>query len=208
MLALDRDPFGPLFRPPTLSSISLIQTLKISHTCFQWGSPLHYNWQVLLYPKPDLLPSASSYIGFFRSCRVNQRIVLINIPHSSGGAPRWLSGRESTCQCRRCGLNSWAGKIPWRRKWQPTLLFLSGTFHGQRSRAGWVRGVAGSWTWLSKATEFPNRSYDSTFLTVSPKTILLTFFRDVRFCQCPLTMWSKQSTVPQSFLTEAGDITS
>ena len=33
------------------------------------------------------------------------------------------SGKESTCYCRRlkrCGLDSWVGKIPWSRKWQPT----------------------------------------------------------------------------------------
>ena len=29
------------------------------------------------------------------------------------------------------------GKIPWRRKWQPTLVFLSGKSHGQRSLAGY-----------------------------------------------------------------------
>ena len=29
----------------------------------------------------------------------------------------WLSGRESACQCRRCGFHLWPGKIPWRRKW-------------------------------------------------------------------------------------------
>ena len=50
--------------------------------------------------------------------------------------PWWLSGKESTCQCRRRGLNSWIGKIPWRRKWQPPLIFLPGKFHGQRSLAG------------------------------------------------------------------------
>ena len=27
----------------------------------------------------------------------------------------------------------WAGKIPWRRKWQPTPVFLPGKSHGQRS---------------------------------------------------------------------------
>ena len=154
MLALDRDPFGPLFRPPTLSSISLIQTLKISHTCFQWGSPLHYNWQVLLYPKPDLLPSASSYIGFFRSCRVNQRIVLINIPHSSGGAPRWLSGRESTCQCRRRGLNSWAGKIPWEGNGNPLSCSCLG--HSMDREAGraesvGLQGVGYDWAKLQNS---------------------------------------------------------
>ena len=29
------------------------------------------------------------------------------------------------------------GPIPWRRKWQPTLVFLPGKFHRQRSLAGY-----------------------------------------------------------------------
>ena len=38
------------------------------------------------------------------------------------------------CRCRRCkrlGFDPWVGKIPWRRKWQPTLVFLPGKPHGQ-----------------------------------------------------------------------------
>ena len=31
---------------------------------------------------------------------------------------RWLSGKESACQCRRHRFNPRGGKIPWRRKWQ------------------------------------------------------------------------------------------
>ena len=54
--------------------------------------------------------------------------------------PRQLSGKESTCQCRRCGFNPWVGKILWRRKWQPTPVFLPGKSHGQRSLEGY-----GSW---------------------------------------------------------------
>ena len=37
----------------------------------------------------------------------------------ASGLSRWLSGKESTCQCRRHGFDPWVGKIPWRRKWQP-----------------------------------------------------------------------------------------
>ena len=33
-------------------------------------------------------------------------------------------------------------KIPWRRKWQPTLVFLHGKSHGQRSWQATVHGVA------------------------------------------------------------------
>ena len=58
------------------------------------------------------------------------------------GLPRWLSGKEPTCQCRRLRFDSWVGKIPWRRKWQPTPVFLPGGSHGQRSLAGYtVHGV-------------------------------------------------------------------
>ena len=44
----------------------------------------------------------------------------------------------------------WDRKIPWRRKWQPTPVFLPGEFHGWRSLADVFHGVAGSRTWLSK----------------------------------------------------------
>ena len=51
--------------------------------------------------------------------------------------PRWRSGKECTCQCRRCRFNPWVGKIPWRREWQPTPVFLPGECHGQRSMVGY-----------------------------------------------------------------------
>ena len=50
------------------------------------------------------------------------------------------SGKEPTYQSRRhkrhrC--NPWVGKIPWRRKCQPTPVFLPGKSQGQRSLAGY-----------------------------------------------------------------------
>ena len=51
--------------------------------------------------------------------------------------PRWLSGKESTCQCTRSGFSLWVRKIPWRRKWHPTPVFLPGKSHGQRSLVGY-----------------------------------------------------------------------
>ena len=53
------------------------------------------------------------------------------------GLPWWLNGKESICQCRRCRFDPWVGKIPWRRKWQPTPVFLPGKSHRQRSLAGY-----------------------------------------------------------------------
>ena len=46
-------------------------------------------------------------------------------------------GKDATCHCRRLGFDRWVGKIPWRREWQTSLLFLPGQFHGQRSLVGY-----------------------------------------------------------------------
>ena len=56
------------------------------------------------------------------------------------GLPKWLGGKESACQCRRCGFHPWVRKIPWRRKWQPIPVFLPGKSHGQRSPADYRHG--------------------------------------------------------------------
>ena len=46
---------------------------------------------------------------------------------------------------RRCGFDSWVGKIPWRRNWQPTPVFLPGKSHGQRSLAMESQRVGHYW---------------------------------------------------------------
>ena len=40
------------------------------------------------------------------------------------GLPRLLSNKESACHYGGCRFDPWAGKIPWRRKWQPIPVFL------------------------------------------------------------------------------------
>ena len=50
-----------------------------------------------------------------------------------GGA----TGKEPACQCKEHEFNPWVGKVPWRRKWQPAPIFLSGKVSGQRSLAGY-----------------------------------------------------------------------
>ena len=51
--------------------------------------------------------------------------------------PWWLSGKKLACQCRRHRFNPWVRRIPWRRKWQPTPVFLPGKSRGQRNLAGY-----------------------------------------------------------------------
>ena len=65
-------------------------------------------------------------------------------------------------QCRRLRFNSWVRKIPWRRKWLPTPVFLPGKSHGQRILVGyrWIEShTTGRLTlsrfWLSKAEGGP-----------------------------------------------------
>ena len=62
--------------------------------------------------------------------------------YESDGLPWWLSSKEFSCQCRRPVFNPWLGKIPWRRKWQPSPVYLPGKSQGQRSLVGSVHGVA------------------------------------------------------------------
>ena len=45
---------------------------------------------------------------------------------------------KSIClQCGRPGFDPWVRNIPWRRKWQPTPVFLPGESHGRRSLVGY-----------------------------------------------------------------------
>ena len=67
--------------------------------------------------------------------------------------PGGASGKELTCQCRRCkkrGFSPWIGMIPWRKAWQPTPEFLPGEFYRQRNLTGY--GLLGpkSQPWLQQ----------------------------------------------------------
>ena len=60
-------------------------------------------------------------------------------PAPNKGFPGGTSRKESARQCRRHkrhGFNAWVRKIPWKRLWQPTPVFLPGESHGQRSPVG------------------------------------------------------------------------
>ena len=64
-------------------------------------------------------------------------------------------GKEFACQCRRhkrWGFNPWVRKTLWRRKWQPSPVFLPGNSMDRRAWWGTVHGVTKSRTWLSTHT--------------------------------------------------------
>ena len=56
------------------------------------------------------------------------------------GLPCRLSGKESACRYQKSEFNPCVGKIPWRRKWQPTLVFLPRISYGQRILEGYSPG--------------------------------------------------------------------
>ena len=72
-----------------------------------------------------------------------------NIGYSSGSA----SGKEPACQCKRrkkCSFAPSVGKIPWRRKWQPTPVFLPEEFMDRGAWKARVHRVAKSRTRLKR----------------------------------------------------------
>ena len=80
---------------------------------------------------------------------------------------RCLSGKEFAWQCRRQGFHSCVRKIPQRRKWPPTPVFLPGNFHGQR--------------WLANFKPW-GHIRDTTYWLL---LLLLSHFSPVRLCATP-----------------------
>ena len=81
------------------------------------------------------------------------------------GLPRRCSGKESACQCRRQGFDPWIRKIPWRRKWQPTSVFLPGEVVGQRSLVDyrpWGHKESDMTEWLSSMQDLQS-SHEKPF---------------------------------------------
>ena len=72
------------------------------------------------------------------------------------GFPGPASGKEPACQCRRLkrkGFGPWVGKMPWRRAWQPTPVFLPGESMGREAWRATVHRVAKSRTRLKRLSK-------------------------------------------------------
>ena len=86
-------------------------------------------------------------LDFFKNvtCRILvSQAGTVHDPWQLTGFPGGTSGKEPTSQCRRhkrCVVNPWVWKIPWRRKWKPTPVFLPGESHESHE---WTEEPAGS----------------------------------------------------------------
>ena len=97
-------------------------------------------WSGLPFPSPGDLPDPGIKLkspalagGFFTTEPLGKptgTLCFIFINLFPGGS----DGRVCL-QYEKAGFDPWVGKIPWRRKWQPTQVFLPGKFHGWRSLA-------------------------------------------------------------------------
>ena len=79
--------------------------------------------------------------------------------------PGGSDGKSICLQCGRSGFNPWVGKIHWRRKWQPTLVFLPGEFRGQRSLAGYSpqgHKEVDTTEWVTLALSFRSKKWANT----------------------------------------------
>ena len=88
--------------------------------------------------------------------------------------PWWLR-RWSVCvQCGRLGFDHWFGKIPWRRKWQPTPILLPEKFHGLKSLVGYSpRGLEESDTTQQLTLWLLNISLTAVYHPPSPLDLKL-----------------------------------
>ena len=92
------------------------------------------------------------------------------------------SDKESICQCRRtkgCRFYPWVERFPWRRKWQPTPLFLLGKPHGQRSLEGyspWGHRELDTTKVIQHPAYLQTEAFRSFFIKVLENTFMCFFF--------------------------------
>ena len=93
------------------------------------------------FAQEGVINSDSDNAGIYSLTRKDGCVFfLAGVLHTLCGLLRCLSGKESACSAGHVGSGSfhpWVGKIPWRRKWQPTPIFLPEKSHGQRSLMGY-----------------------------------------------------------------------
>ena len=86
------------------------------------------NFSTSKTPRPH---GSSGEFFHFKKLRQNQ---YMTFRYRCSGLPRWHSGKESSCQCRRRRFDPWVRKFPLGKEMaSPPPVFLPGKFHGQQS---------------------------------------------------------------------------
>ena len=115
--------------------------LSVTHQQAKWHIYRHHDYSKAYHerPKSGWWPNSWKSLLFSQNSLNNPSIQPMKLPTpiKTMGFPGGASGKEFACQRRRCGVDLWVSKIPWRRKWHPTAVFLLGESHGQKSMVGY-----------------------------------------------------------------------
>ena len=121
------------FLPPFLSLHILCLLLKLSTmACFPFSR--HPGPCALLPSTSTQAPLTDHHLLKWHPFKVHLKCPFFKklfLPTHAKVLPRWLSSKDPAWQCKRHRSNPWVREIPWRTKWQPTPVFVSGKFHGQ-----------------------------------------------------------------------------
>ena len=99
------------------------------------------DWRISLGPLPQFLvfwgPHSSPMS--YRSITLISAFIFTQCSPCIWTSPLALVVKNPRANARdmRCGFSPWVGKIPWRRAWQPTPVFLLENAHGQGSLVGY-----------------------------------------------------------------------
>ena len=77
---------------------------------------------------------------------------------------------QNLLQCKRLGFDPWVWKFPWRRKWQPTPVFLPVKSHGQRRLVGYSPKGHKEWD-MAEQLRAHTLPHSKSLLTLSEKHI-------------------------------------
>ena len=124
--------------------VNALWNRKTSHVTQEWSN--HSGIQDTFMPC-----SKVSFIFFQKWQTKCIRGKYIYILEFTAQFPGGSDGKSICLQCGRPGFDLWVGKIPWKRKRQPTSVLLPGKSHGQRSLAGyspWGHKESDTTEWL------------------------------------------------------------
>ena len=103
-----------------------------AHGGARWGWVWWGHWRRRLLAFSDFTPEE---ILQSSTCHWSSTLLLERRVHT--GAPLVAQWQRIHLPTRRCEFDPWVGKTPRKRKWKPSLVFLPGKSHGQRSLAGY-----------------------------------------------------------------------
>ena len=132
----------PLPSPPSCLPI-ILSIYQLLWAVFSWRSGLTLSRARISrsgHPKSDL-GMRILVLTLERTLNTFQVALVVKNSLATAGDMRW-------------GFDPQVRKIPWRRTWQTTPVFLPGGSHGQRTIQATVHRIAKSWTWLKQFTMF------------------------------------------------------